>query len=164
MHAVEIEREFKALIISSKMFGPRGNIPARYTCEGLDINPPIDIGDIPEEVRSLALIIDDPDAPGGTWLHWSVWNIPVTHHLKENEVPGLQGLNDFGKCSYGGPCPPLGTHHYFFRVYGLDDLLNLEEGASRMDLEDAMRTRILAYGELVGVYKKSKKRSAIVAR
>ncbi len=164
MHPVEIEKEFKPLIVSSKMFSPRGNIPSRYTCEGLDINPPLDIGVIPEEVKSLVLIIDDPDAPGGTWLHWSVWNIPVRHHINEDDVPGEQGLNDFGQLAYGGPCPPIGTHHYFFRVYGLDDLLALKKGATRQDLENAMSNHICAYGELVGLYKKAKRKPVTVTR
>lgn len=155
MHPAEIEKEFKPLIIHSPAFENGSSIPRKYTCEGDDVNPPLDIKEIPEQVKSLVLIVDDPDAPGGTWLHWLVWNIPVTHHVKENEVPGVQGINDFRNHAYGGPCPPSGTHHYFFRVYGLDDLIHLKQGASRPELEQAMRDHILAYGELVGLYRKN---------
>jgi Raf kinase inhibitor-like YbhB/YbcL family protein len=154
MHPSEIEKEFKPLVVSSPAFRNADTIPKKYTCEGTDINPPLDIKDIPENVKSLAIIVDDPDAPSGTWLHWLVWDIPVTHHIKENKIPGVQGMNDFKRTVYGGPCPPSGTHHYYFRVYGLDELVGLPAGASRRDLEQAMRDHILAYGELVGVYKK----------
>lgn len=158
MHSSEIEKEFKPLIVYSAAFQNGSSIPEKYTCEGDDINPPLDIKEIPDAVKSLALIVDDPDAPRGTWLHWLVWNIPITHHIKENEVPGVEGINDFGKYSFGGPCPPSGTHRYFFRVYGLDGLVNIKQGASRQELEQAMRDHILAYGELVGLYQKTKKR------
>jgi Raf kinase inhibitor-like YbhB/YbcL family protein len=158
MHHSEMEKEFKPLIISSPAFPDSGSIPSKYTCEGEDINPPLEIGNIPEGVISLAIIVDDPDAPRGTWLHWLVWGIPITHHIKENEVPGIEGVNDFGRTSYGGPCPPSGTHHYFFRVYGLNAPIHLRPGASRRELEQAMRDHILAYGELVGLYRKTGKR------
>lgn len=157
MHPSAIGKEFKPLMISSSAFQQGSEIPQKFTCEGADINPPIDITEIPIDVKSIAIIVDDPDAPGGVWLHWLVWNIPVTHHLKENEIPGVEGMNDFGRCAYGGPCPPSGTHRYFFRVYGLDDLLRLKQGASRKQLEQMMNNHILAYGELMGVYKKQKK-------
>jgi Raf kinase inhibitor-like YbhB/YbcL family protein len=127
-------------------------IPAKYTCEGRDINPPLDIGDIPEKAKSLALIVDDPDAPRKTWVHWLVWNIPITHHLKEDTVPGEQGWNSFKRFSYGGPCPPSGTHRYFFKVYALDTLLKLTSQTSQKELEQAMNEHILAFGELMGVY------------
>src|SRR5688572_24026178 len=134
----------KALRISSPAFRPDGNIPSRYTCEGEDINPPLDIKQIPAEAKSMVLIIEDPDAPMGTWLHWLVWNIPIVHHINENEVPGDQGLNDFGKIEYGGPCPPSGTHRYYFKVYALGELLDIPEGASKKDVEAAMQNHIIA--------------------
>lgn len=155
MQQADTPRDFKTLSITSPAFKPGGNIPAHYTCEGDDVSPPLEISQIPEDARSLVLIVDDPDAPGGTWLHWLVWNIPVTHHITESEIPGDEGSNDFGRNDYGGPCPPSGTHRYFFRMYALDDLLDLPEGSHRMDVENAMRDHILAYGELMGVYKKS---------
>ena len=150
------ENEYKALTVSSSAFHAQEKIPRKYTCDGDNINPPLDINGIPDTVKSLALIVEDPDAPGGTWLHWAVWNIPITHLIQEDEIPGEQGLNDFGKCDYGGPCPPFGTHRYFFKVYGLDVFLDLQEGATRKDLEQAMRNHILAHGELIGLYKKTK--------
>lgn len=156
MHPSEPEREFKPLAVTSTAFSNGSVIPSRYTCEGEDINPPIEISEIPEDVKSLALIVDDPDAPGGTWLHWLVWNIPVIRHVKEDHAPGTQGLNDFGRTRYGGPCPPSGTHRYFFRVYGLDEPLNLKPGATRHELEQIMGNHVLAYGELIGLYKRSR--------
>jgi len=129
-------------------------IPSTYTCEGNDINPPLDIEGIPDKAHSLVLIVDDPDAPGKTWVHWLVWNIPITHHIKENSVPGEQGWNDFKRIAWGGPCPPSGTHRYFFKVYALDTLLELSSKTTKKELEQAMGEHILAFGELVGVYKR----------
>lgn len=155
MHTTDIPTEYKPLIITSSVFEQNGNIPAKYTCEGRDINPPLDIAEIPEKAHSLVLIVDDPDAPGKTWVHWLVWNIPVTHHIKENSVPGEQGLNDFKRIAWGGPCPPSGTHRYFFKVYALDTLLELSSKTTKKELEQAMGEHILAFGELVGVYKRN---------
>lgn len=155
MHTTEMLVEYKPLLITSAAFVANQLIPARYTCEGKNINPPIDINGIPDKAHSLALIVDDPDAPGKTWVHWVVWNIPITHHIKENSVPGEQGLNDFKRIAWGGPCPPSGTHRYFFKVYALDALLDLTSTATKKDLEHAMNEHILAYGELVGLYKKN---------
>lgn len=155
MHTTEMLVEYKPLLITSAAFVANQLIPARYTCDGKNINPPIDISGIPDKAHSLALIVDDPDAPGKTWVHWVVWNIPITHHIKENSVPGEQGLNDFKRIAWGGPCPPSGTHRYFFKVYALDALLDLTSTATKKDLEHAMNEHILAYGELVGLYKKN---------
>lgn len=154
MHPTDIITEYKALRITSTAFKANQSIPTKYTCEGVDINPPIDIDGIPEKAHSLALIVDDPDAPGKTWVHWVVWNIPITHHIKENSIPGEQGLNDFKRIAWGGPCPPSGTHRYFIKVYALDSLLQLTAKTTKKDLEHAMSEHILAYGELVGLYKK----------
>lgn len=145
---------FRPLTVTSEAFENMKVIPRKYTCEGEDINPPLDIGGIPEGAKSLALIFEDPDAPSGNWLHWLVWNIPVTHHIHENEIPGDQGLNDFGRNTYGGPCPPSGTHRYCFTIYALDDFLDLPEGSLRKDIEDAMRDHIVAFGVLEGKYRK----------
>ena len=142
------------LKISSSAFKPNGYIPVKYTCKGEDVNPPLDISGTPAHASCLALIIDDPDASGGTWLHWTVWNIPVTHHILEDDIPGQQGRNDFGRNAYGGPCPPSGAHRYLFRVFALDEVLDLAEGASRQELETAMVGHIIGYGELVGLFKK----------
>lgn len=155
MQQQDVITGFKALEISSPAFRQGGMIPRRYTCDGDDVNPPIDVGELPSSTRSLTLIVDDPDAPSGTWLHWLVWNIAITRHIREKEVPGDQGVNDFGRNTYGGPCPPSGTHRYFFRIYALDDLLDLPEGSTRHEVESAMREHIIGYGELMGVYKRA---------
>lgn len=146
--------DYKQLKISSADFQQEGLMPSKYTCDGVNVSPSLTIEHIPDEAKCLALIFEDPDAPSGSWVHWLVWNIPVTHHIKENEVHGIQGLNDFKRHSYGGPCPPSGTHRYFFKVYALDSLLNLAAGASKNTLEKAMSDHIIGFGELVGLYKK----------
>ena len=143
------------LSISSPEFGPKDFIPSRYTCEGENINPPLTIENIPQETKSLALIVDDADAPGGTFTHWLVWNINPGKTIAENSVPGIQGNNNFGTNNYKGPCPPTGTHRYFFKVYALDKMLDLEENARLKALEKAMRDHVIGYGELVGVYRKA---------
>jgi Raf kinase inhibitor-like YbhB/YbcL family protein len=148
--------DFKQLKVSSTSFQNEGMIPSKYTCDGKNINPPLDIKQIPEEAKCLVLIIDDPDAPGATWVHWVVWNIPVTHHIKENEIHGSEGINDFHQHHYGGPCPPSGTHRYFFKIYALDALLDLPADTTKTELEKAMSEHIMAFGELVGLYKRNK--------
>lgn len=142
----------KELKIKSSAFEHNGLIPKKYTCDGEDVNPPLSIEGIPEGTQSLALIVDDPDAPMGTWDHWIVWNITPTKDLEENSIPGVEGMNDFRKHSYGGPCPPGGTHRYFFKVYALDTKLNLSANSKKKDLEKAMQGHIVAKGELVGRY------------
>ncbi|HAN65658.1 MAG TPA: YbhB/YbcL family Raf kinase inhibitor-like protein [Chitinophagaceae bacterium] len=148
---------YHVIEVSSPAFADQGMIPVVYTCEGRDISPPLDFKHIPNEAVTLALIMDDPDAPGKTWVHWVLWNIPVTHHIKENEVHGEQGMNDFGRKSYGGPCPPSGTHRYFFKVYALSCTLNLPAETTKHTLEKAMAGHILGYGELIGLYKRQQK-------
>ena len=142
----------KELTVKSPAFENNKLIPSKYTCDGEDVNPPLIIEGIPEETRSLVLIIDDPDAPMGTWDHWIVWNISPTNKIEENSVPGVQGLNDFRKHSYGGPCPPSGTHRYFFKVYALDTKLDLNQNSRKKEVEKAMKDHILAKGELIGLY------------
>ena len=146
------EISIKVLGVSSMAFINNGNIPKRYTCDGLNINPPLDISSIPLDAVSLAIIMEDPDAPINTWIHWLVWNIPVTHSLQENASRGVNGLNDFCKHFYCGPCPMSGTHHYVFKVYALDCLLNLHANTKKRELEKEMSDHILAYGELIGFY------------
>ena len=140
--------------ITSPEFKNNGSIPAKYTCQGQDINPPLLIEGIPEGTKSLALIMDDPDAPMGTWVHWVVYDIPPAGRIAENSVPGTQGTNTSGAFEYGGPCPPSGTHRYFFKVYALDAMLGLKEGVAKKDLEKSMEGHILDKAELMGVYKK----------
>jgi Raf kinase inhibitor-like YbhB/YbcL family protein len=146
--------DYRQLKISSTAFLDEGMIPEKYTCDGNNINPPLDIENIPEESVCLAMIVDDPDAPIGTWVHWVVWNIPVTHHVKENVIHGMEGKNDFQQVHYGGPCPPSGTHRYFFKVYALDTLLDLPAGSGKLALEKAMSSHIIAFGELIGLYQR----------
>lgn len=146
--------DYIPLKVSSAAFQQEELIPLKYTCDGKNVNPPLDIENIPEEAKCLALIVDDPDAPAGTWVHWLVWNIPVTHHIRENEVHGTEGMNDFQQPHYGGPCPPSGTHRYFFKVYALNALLDLPPGARKHRLEKAMSEHIIAFGELIGMYKR----------
>ncbi len=153
MHVTEMPTDYKPLIITSSAFELNQFIPTRYTCAGQDINPPIDIEDIPENAHSLVLIVDDPDAPGKTWVHWVMWNIPITHHIKENSIPGQQGWNDFNRTSWGGPCPPSGTHRYFFKVYALDAVLKLPSKTTKKELEQVMGKHIIAFGELIGLYR-----------
>jgi hypothetical protein len=142
----------KQLVVTSSAFVHDQKIPAKYTCDGDNVNPPLTIEGIPEGTKTLVLIADDPDAPVGIWDHWIVWNIPVTSAIEENSVPGKEALNSFGKKSYGGPCPPSGTHRYFFKVYALDAELDLGANANKADVEKAMRGHVLGQGELVGLY------------
>lgn len=148
--------------ISSGAFQAGGAIPPEYTCDGSNVSPALSWRGIPSNAESIALIMDDPDAPGGTFVHWVLFNIPPgTTELPEG-VPrnrtlddgSSQGITDFGRIGYGGPCPPGGTHRYYFRLYALDTMLNLQPGASRKQLDDAMRGHILAQGELMGNYKR----------
>lgn len=140
------------LLISSLAFNQGGMMPSQFTCDGKNVNPPLHIDKIPEGTKSLALIVDDPDAPRGTWVHWVVWNIPPTHEIGENTTPGVQGLNDFQKASYDGPCPPSGTHRYYFKVYALDTMLTLTPHSRKQDLEKAMKDHIIGSGEIMGRY------------
>ena len=135
-------------------FGSNAMIPAKYTCEGDNVNPPLDIAGVPAQAKSMALIVDDPDAPNGTFVHWVSWNIPQTGHFKENNAPGKNGMNGAKKSGYMGPCPPSGKHHYHFKVYALDMMLNLPDDTDKAGLEKAMSGHIVASGELVGLYQK----------
>ena len=154
MKVTEKAIDYKQMKITSNAFKSGEMIPAKYTCDGENVNPPFDIEHIPEEVKCLALIVDDPDAPIGTWVHWIVWNIPVTHQIKENKIHGIEGINDFQQHNYGGPCPPSGTHRYYFKVYALDDLLTLPANTKKIQLEKTMSEHIIAFGEIIGLYKR----------
>ena len=145
------------LKISSAAFAHNGPIPSKYTCDGADVSPPLAIENVPAGAKSLALIVDDPDAPGGTWVHWVVWNIdPSTKEVRVNAAPtgASQGMTDFRKPKYGGPCPPSGTHRYFFKLYALDTVLALAPNAGKTAVEAAMKSHILAQTELIGLYAK----------
>ena len=140
--------------ITSPAFEHEGKIPSRYTCDDADISPPLQFSDVPEGAASLALVMDDPDAPSGTFDHWIAWNIPPsTTSIGEGKEPeGAQGMTDFGRNGYGGPCPPGGEHRYFFRLYALDAELDLPEGTSKADLERAMEGHVLEQATLMGKY------------
>lgn len=147
------------LKLTSTAFANGEMIPAKYTCSGANISPPLAWQEVPVASKSLALIVDDPDAPGKTWVHWVVYNLPASMtELAENQLqlsPGAKfGTNDFSKTGYGGPCPPSGTHRYMFKLYALDFETSLQEGATKEELLGAMQGHILAEGELMGTYKR----------
>jgi len=146
--------------LTSSAFKEGAMIPARYTCDGKDISPPLNWSEVPEGTQSFALICDDPDAPIGTWVHWVVYNIPDNVTAFPENVPPhksvmgniLQGMTDFRRIGYGGPCPPRGTHRYYFKIYALDTMLNLPAGATKRELLRAMEGHILVEGQLMGRY------------
>lgn len=140
--------------LTSPDFRDNQLIPSKFTCEGKDINPALAIEGIPTGTQSLAVIVDDPDAPMGTWVHWVLFDIPVVSRIEEDSVPGKQGINNAGGRNYHGPCPPSGTHRYFFKIYALSKMLNLREGISKAELEKAMQGSILDKAELIGLYKR----------
>lgn len=141
--------------ITSSAFEDRQQIPPQYTCNGEDINPPLEFSDIPQGAKSLVLTVDDPDAPEGTWTHWVVYNIsPELREVKENSIPddGEEGITSFGKTGYGGPCPPSGTHRYFFKLYALNRTLTLEGNPDKDTILENIKDSIIAQAELVGLY------------
>jgi len=148
--------------ITSSAFEEGGLIPAKYTCDGADVSPPLQWDAVPEGTKSIALICDDPDAPMGTWVHWVLFNLPSDAKELAENIPAeetlpngaKQGVNDFGRIGYGGPCPPGGTHRYFFKIYALDTEVGLEAGADKRQLLKAMEGHILEQGQLVGKYKR----------
>jgi len=144
--------------ITSSAFQQGGNIPSKFSCDGANTSPPLEIGDVPSGAKSLVLIVDDPDAPSGLFTHWVVWNIsPQTSTIAEGSTPkGVQGTNDFGKSGYGGPCPPSGTHRYYFKIFALDRELDLPFGAKRGQLDTAIKGHVIAQGELMGRYSRKK--------
>ena len=141
--------------ISSSAVGHNQSIPAKYTCDGENINPPLEFFGIPKEARSLVLIVDDPDAPKETFVHWILFNIPIIDKIMENSSAGIEGTNSDFKQGYIGPCPPSGVHRYFFKLYALDTMLDLKKGVKKYDLIKAMNGHIVAQAELIGLYKKS---------
>ena len=152
-----------AFSVTSPAFASGATIPKPYTCQGTDISPELVWSGHPTQAASFALIVDDPDAPVGTWVHWVIWNIPASaQQLPENvakhdrlDSGAVQGSNDFRKTGYNGPCPPPGnTHRYFFRLYALDGTLNLAPGATRKELDAAMKGHILAQAEYMGTFRR----------
>ena len=153
--------ETTSLQMSSGAFSAGEAIPKKFTCDGPDVSPQLKWNDPPANTQSMALIMDDPDAPGSTWVHWVLYDLPAnTRELPEGVAKqeqlssgARQGRNDFGRVGYGGPCPPPGKpHRYFFKLYALDTKLNLKAGATKADVERAMKGHILAQGELIGKY------------
>ena len=146
--------------ITSAVFEEGGMIPAKFTCDEEDVSPPLAWDSVPEGTKTLALICDDPDAPMGTWVHWVLFNLPGDFNELPEDIPpekelensAKQGTNDFGKIGYGGPCPPGGTHRYYFKLYALDAALDLEAGARKAELLEAMEGHILGEGQLMGKY------------
>jgi Raf kinase inhibitor-like YbhB/YbcL family protein len=141
--------------ITSSAFADNESIPPEYTADGRNVNPPLSISDIPDGTVSLALIMDDPDAPVGTWDHWIMWNIPpAASEIATGSVPAgaVQGANGWGRSEYGGPSPPSGTHRYVFKLYALDSALDLEPGAKKAAVERSMEGRIIAQTKLTGLY------------
>lgn len=150
--------------VKSSAFSEGGSIPSKYTCDGQDISPRLAWNTIPDTTKSIALIVDDPDAPRGDWVHWVLYDLPpslreLPEHVPPEEIlgnGGRQGMTDFGKIGYGGPCPPSGTHRYFFKVYALDKVLGLNPGATKAQLLSAMEGHILARGQLMGKYSRQR--------
>ena len=148
--------------LESSSFAQGQPIPQKYTCDGGDVSPQLRWSKAPQETKSFALIADDPDAPAGTWVHWVIYNIPASTSELPAGVPktatapmGVQGLNDFKKIGYGGPCPPPGKpHRYFFKIYALDTQLPVKSGATKTDIEAAMQGHMLANAELMGTYQR----------
>ena len=152
----------KQMKITSPAFEEGEMIPEKYTCDDIDISPSLKWSHVPEGTKTFAIICDDPDAPMGTWVHWVLFNMPAdTNELSENIPPvkilpngARQGKNDFGKIGYGGPCPPGGTHRYYFKIYALSEELNVEPGITKSELLKAMEGKILSEGQLMGRYKR----------
>ncbi len=139
------------------IFSDGGKIPSKYTCEGADVNPPLEFIEIPENAKSLVLIIDDPDSPLKTWGHWILWNIsPGVKSIRENSIPSgaIEGDNDFGNIGYGGPCPNSGEHRYQFKLYALDTKLNLPRGSAKNEVEKSIKGHIIDKTVLTGLYQK----------
>lgn len=141
--------------ITSPAFPDGGMIPRQFALKNRNINPPLFIEGSPPGTQSLALILEDPDAPRGNWVHWIVYDIPVTDRIPADSAPGREGINDFGRMRYDGPSPPSGIHRYIFKLYALDRMLNLPEGASKQQLENAMRGHILEQAQLTGLYRRN---------
>ena len=146
--------ETKELKISSPSFNNEGEIPSKYTCDGEGINPALRIENIPEDTKTLALIVEDPDAPNGVFDHWIVWNINPVTRIEEQSNPGTSGNNSAGKSGYHPPCPPAGSHRYYFYVFALDATLDLLAGTNKQELKSAMEGHVMAKGSLMGHYKR----------
>jgi len=152
----------KDIKLTSTAFKEGESIPHQYTCDGVNVSPPLEWSGVPKSAKTVAMIADDPDAPSGTWVHWILYNLPAENIGMVENLPtgenlkagGLQGKNDFGNVGYGGPCPPSGTHRYFFKIYALDGELPLKAGATKPEVEKAMEGHVMAQGQLMGTYRR----------
>lgn len=146
--------------VTSAAFKEGQPIPRAYTCAGVNVSPPLEWSGVPKAAKTIAIIVDDPDAPSGTWVHWVLYNVPADNIGFVENVPatetlkagGFQGKNDFDKIGYGGPCPPSGTHRYFFKLYAVDAELPLKAAATKAELEKALEGHVVAQGQLIGTY------------
>jgi Raf kinase inhibitor-like YbhB/YbcL family protein len=146
--------------LTSMAFKEGAPIPRAYTCDGVNVSPPLEWSGVPKTAKTIAIVCDDPDAPGGTWVHWVFYNLPADNIGLVENLPateklaagGFQGTNDFQKTGYGGPCPPSGTHHYYFKIYALDSELPLKAGATKAETMKAMEGHIVLQGQLMGTY------------
>jgi Raf kinase inhibitor-like YbhB/YbcL family protein len=145
--------DYKKLRVTSTAFQNEGMIPFKYSCDGANTNPPLDIEDIPDGTRSLAIIFENRDTSSGSWAHWVVWNIPVMNHIKEYGMHGTEGMNDFHQQRYIGPVPSFDTYQYAFKIYALNSLIYLTPQETKEALEIAMSEHLIAYGEMIGLYK-----------
>jgi len=149
--------------VHSAAFSEGEAIPSDFTCDGADMSPPVEWSSVPSGTKSIAILMEDPDAPSGDWTHWLAYDLPPSLTQLPAGVPmskkipsgGIQGRTDFGKTGYSGPCPPRGIHRYFFRIYALDAMLGLKPEASKQELSQAMQGHILAQGHLTGIYERS---------
>lgn len=148
--------------LTSTAFKEGELIPRQYTCDGVNVSPSLEWSGAPKTARTLVIIADDPDAPAGTWVHWVLYNLPADNIGMVENLPatdelragGFQGKNDFGKIGYGGPCPPSGTHRYFFKIYALDSQLSLKAGATKAEVEKSMEGHVVSQGQLMGMYRR----------
>jgi len=156
------EMEGGTMELTSSAFSDGAMIPGKYTCDGVDVSPPLNWRALPDGTKSLVLICDDPDAPVGTWVHWVYYDIPagvegLPENVETDEHPaqgGTQGINDFRRIGYGGPCPPSGTHRYYFKLYVLDTTLNLSPGATKKQVLKAMENHIIGQAQVMGKYRR----------
>lgn len=154
------------MTITSTAFLHNERIPAEHTCDGANINPPLTFSETPTDAKSLLLLVDDPDAPAGLFTHWLLYDMsPATLQILEEDAPetGTNGTNDTGKLGYAGPCPPSGTHRYFFKLFALKSMLNLPEGANRQEVDAAMEGQVLGSAELIGLYERAGESSKTLA-
>lgn len=160
--STQVNEKIKTLKITSPSFSFMSLISPKFTCDAENINPALQIEEFPLETKSLVVIVEDPDAPRKTWVHWLLWNVSPSATIKwnilpsflikENSAPGIEGKNDFGNIRYDGPCPPYGKHRYSFKVYALNETIDLKRGSSKEELEMKMTSLIVGFGELIGIY------------